>query len=212
MTKKPDTVPSENLLSGIEAEEYDALCKIETLSNDKRQFILTYMRTRDPIQSYKAAGWYETDSRERNMAYAKGRLKDPEIKQIIDLLHINRLNRLNVTRETIESELAKVAFLNVGRFMTVQEDGTAFLDFTRPDLEDMAAVSEIRCDVSTRAVDDMGRREVYKQSVKFYDKLRALETLAKIRKLIGGEEALDAMFDIAEAIKAGRKRAGIDKG
>lgn len=211
MAELPKPDPRPDLLSGIEAEEYDALCRIESLSNDKREFILTFMRTRDVMQSYRKAGWYITGDEKRDISYAKARIKDPEIKQIIDLLHINRLNKLNVTRDTIETELAKVAFHNVSRFVQIQEDGTAYLDLNKPDVHDLSAVSEFRSEIGTRAVDDMGRREVFKQHVKFYDKLRALETLAKIRKMIGGEEVLDAVVDIAEAIKAGRRRAGIDK-
>lgn len=202
--------PTTDPLAGIEAEEYDALCRVEGLSEDKRNFILTWMRTRDPITSYKAAGWYETGNVEKDIKYAKSRLNDPEIKQIVDILHLQRLNRLSISRETIEGELAKIAFHNVSRFYHVQEDGTVYLDFSKPDQYDMAAVSEISCDISTRQVDG-DRREVFKQRVKFYDKLRALETLAKIRKMIGGEDALDAITDIAEAIRAGRKRAGLDK-
>lgn len=211
MTSKQNKEPSPDLLAGIEAEEYEALCAIETMANDKREFIRTFMRTRDVLKSYKAAGWYMSGDHTRDLNYARARMKDPEIKQAIDILHINRLNKLNVSRETIEGELAKIAFHDVSKFFQFQDDGTVYLDMNKPDVFDMAAVSEIRCEVGTRAVDDMGRREVFKQQVKFYDKLRALETLAKIRKMIGGEEVLESVFDIAEAIKAGRRRAGIDK-
>lgn len=196
-------------LLGIEAEEYDALCSVHELPEDKRRFVMEWMRSRDPMRAYVAAGWARTGRDPQDKGYALKQVKDdPEISAAIKVLQARRLKRFNVNRQTIEEGLARIAFFDWSRVIRIQEDGTPYFDFSEADADDMAAISEwtVKREHDPGA-DATAGVQVLDVKVKRLDPLRAFEALAKIHKLIGGDGALDAIHDIADAIKAGRERA-----
>lgn len=199
-------------LAGIEAEEYEALCAVDDLPEDKRRFVMEWMRSRDPMRAYRAAGWHRTGNDAKDRSFARNKtIRDPEIAEAIAALQANRLRKLKVDRATIEGELAKIAFASMSTFMRIQDDGTAYLDFSEATHEDLSALESFKCEIDYRPGDDPDSpKQVMKMQIKMTNKLGALEKLARIHKLIGGDDALDAVFDIAEAIKQGRKRAGME--
>lgn len=199
-------------LHGIEGEEYDALCSVHEMPEDKRRFVLEYMRSRDPMRAYMAAGWARTGRDAQDKGYALRQIKnDPDISNAIQVLQANRLKRFSVSRLTIEAQLAKIAFFDWSRVIRIQNDGTPYFDFSEADADDLAAISEWTVKREHNPSADAGAGvEVLDVKVKRHNPLQALETLAKIHKLIGGDGTLDAIHDIADAIKAGRKRAGLE--
>ncbi|WP_336488815.1 hypothetical protein [Methylobacterium nigriterrae] len=118
---------------------------------------------------------------------------------------------LQVTPTRIEQELAKIAFASIGDIITVQEDGTAFLDFSRADCEMLAAVKRFSCEVVHQPDGDRDApRQVLKMRVELADKLSALDKLARIHRMIAGSgDAAAIAVDIAEVIRTARSRAGL---
>lgn len=197
-------------LDGIEDEEF-AIVAMADLSERQRLFVHCYMRTLSGSRAYRDAGYGRPGQSAASMAAsAKSVLAKPKVREVVDALLAGRMRRIQATPQRIEEELAKVAFATIGRLMVVQEDGTAFLDFSRADETDFAGLKKFKCEVQYRPGDSRDDpKQVLKMEAEVGDKLAALTTLARIHKMIGGDEGVTALVDIAQAIRDGRKRAGL---
>jgi len=81
--------------------------------------------------------------------------------------------KLEVTQESIVAELAKIAFANMGDFVTLSADGASLLpDFSRVTRQEMAAVTTI-------TVDEFSGAQVRHTKLQLHNKVAALTTLAK---------------------------------
>lgn len=80
-----------------------------------------------------------------------------------------------VTPEMIIAEFAKIAFCNVGDFIT---DGNEIVDLSRMSRDKLAVIESIQSDIRH----DGGKSEGYTEKVRFklHDKIKALENLGKI--------------------------------
>lgn len=116
------------------------------------------------------------------------------------------MDKLEITSERVLSELAKLAFSNMGDFVEPNEDGTQlvpnFLGLTR---EQMAAIQEIKVD-ETGGSGDGKRERVQRTSFKLAAKTPNLELLGKHLKLF--TEKIEHSIDdsLAEAIAKARQR------
>lgn len=196
-------------LDGVEEEE--ALIVAEADLNDRqRLFVHAYMRHLNVSRAYRDAGYGKSVNTKTISAGAHQLFNRPAIKEVIQTLMAGRMRRVQATPKRIEEELAKVAFASLGRMMVVQADGTAYLDFSRADETDLAGLKKFKCEVSYKPGDDPDEpKQVLKMEAELGDKLSALTTLARIHKLIGGDDGVVALVDIAQAIREGRKRAGL---
>jgi hypothetical protein len=197
-------------LDGIEAEEELIVAEAD-LNDRQRLFVHAYMRTMNASRAYKDAGYGKSVNTKTMSAGARQVYNKPEVYEVIQTLMAGRMRRIQATPKRIEEELAKVAFASLGRMMVVQEDGTAYLDFSRADEADLAGLKKFKCEISYKPGDvPDDPKQVLKMEAELGDKLSALTTLARIHKMIGGDDGVVALVDIAQAIREGRKRAGLE--
>jgi phage terminase small subunit len=196
-------------LNGIEDEEF-LLVQMADLNDRQRLFVHAYMRSLSGSQAYRDAGYAGNRLPPAVAVGAQNLLNRPKVREVINALLAGRMRRIQATPERIEQELAKVAFASIGHVMVVQADGTAFLDFSRADEATLAGLKKFKCEIQHRPGDDPDEpKQVLKMEAEVGDKLNALMGLARIHKMIGGDEGVTALVDIAQAIRDGRKRAGL---
>jgi len=197
-------------LDGIEEEE--RLIVAEAGLNDRQKlFVHSYMRTLNVSRAYKDAGYGKSVNSKTISAGAHQLYNKPAVNEVIKTLLDGRMRRIQATPKRIEDELAKVAFASLGRIMVVQADGSAYLDFSRADEADLAGLKKFKCEVQYKPGDDPDDpKQVLKMEAEVGDKLQALIALARIHKMLGGDDGVVALVDIAQAIRDGRKRAGLE--
>ena len=86
-----------------------------------------------------------------------------------------------VTSDRIIRELALLAFGNIGDFITVQDGGSAIVDFGTATREQMASLRSIEIDERTIDGAALGVRRV---KINLSDKRQALMDLAKIARML----------------------------
>jgi hypothetical protein len=193
-------------LDGIEDEDAFTL-ENSGLDDREKIFVMAYLRRRNFQAAGRAAGLISPDddygSRDGRRVYER-----PLVKAAVDTLLRSRLKRLAVTPARIEQELAKVAFATPGTFMKLQEDGTAYIDFSEAEPEDLAGLHSFKCDVANEpGADRDAPRTVTKMEVRMLDKVNALTKLAQIHKMIGGDGEVTVVVDVADEIREARRRA-----
>ena len=192
-------------LEGIENEEMDALLA-RGLAFDEEAFCLAYLRHGSVVRAVKASGLECKPSQAQDLGQRI--LVRPRVAAFIAERRRIRLDRLNVTNERIEQELAKIAFANISATLEVQADGTAYTDLSLADEVDLAAIKSVKTKRRERANDD-GTVDVLEIEVTMHDKLGALGQLARIRKMVGADAEITANVDIAAAIREARQRGGL---
>lgn len=192
-------------LEGIEHEEMDALLA-RGLAFDEEAFALAYLRHGNVMRAIKASGLECKPSSYQDLGQRI--LIRPAVAAFINERRRIRLDRLNVTNERIEQELAKIAFANISNTLEVQADGTAYTDLSMADEVDLAAIKSVKTKRVEKKSDD-GTVDVLEIEVTMHDKLGALGQLARIRKMVGADAEITANVDIAAAIREARQRGGL---
>ncbi len=194
-------------LEGIEHEEMDDLLK-RGLQFDEEAFALAYLRTGSLERAVRSSGLECRDIKASRVSLGEAIMRRPRVAEFIAERRRIRLDRLNVTNERIEQELAKIAFANVSAVLEIQEDGTAYTDLSLADEVDLAAIKTVRTKRVEKKNDD-GTVDVLEVEVTMHDKLAALGHLAKIRKMVGADAEITANVDLAAAIREARQRGGL---
>lgn len=140
----------------------------------------------------------------RARAYAHKMLQDPRVKAEIKRRLAPTLKRLEITKERVLEEIARVAFFDPRKFY--REDGS------------LKAVTELDDDTAA-ALAGMDIEEAYEhfskgqakpvgqiKKIKLADKLRALELSARYLKLLTDRVELDVTDKIVERLAAARRR------
>ena len=121
------------------------------------------------------------------------------------------MRRHKVSQERIVEEYAKIAFFNKGDFMVQTDDGHVIMDISNMTPDETAAISEY---VVEEYKEGRGgdKREIRKVRIKEYDKLRALDSLARIKGMFDDKLNVSGKVSLVERINKGRKRvAGTDE-
>jgi phage terminase small subunit len=122
-------------------------------------------------------------------------LEEPLVKAYVCGLVKQHLDKYDVTEDNIVQELANIAFLDV--IDAFDEDGSLI-----DDIRDLP--EKVR-----RCVSSVSESVEGKIRVAFYNKQKALEMLAKYKKLLTDMHVVSSDKDLSTEILAGRKRAGL---
>lgn len=87
--------------------------------------------------------------------------------------------KYNVTQDKIIRELATLGFSNMADYMTVQEDGSAYLDLTALTREQASAIQQLDSEVYMERNGDDEPVAVKKTRIRLHDKRGPLELLGK---------------------------------
>lgn len=116
----------------------------------------------------------------------------------------------NITAEMVLEEYRKIGMSNFGDLITVQDDGTAFLDLTELSDDQRAAMSEFTVEEYWEGKGD-DAVPVKKFKVKFHSKLEALGKLGNYFEMFKDKVEHSGTVDVAERLMAGRKRMNREK-
>lgn len=99
-----------------------------------------------------------------------------------------RSKRLEISADKTLTEIAKLAFSNMMDYLSIQPDGQAFVDLSKLERDQAAAIQEYTVDEYYEHDPDSeeknGMRKIKKIKVKLADKRAALELLARHLKLL----------------------------
>lgn len=139
-----------------------------------QEYIIDYNGTR----AYGAA--YGEEDKGRCNSNARNLLKRKDIQDYIKELQTERNKRLQITQDDVLRELAAVAFSNVCDYAEVGEDGKLkYIPTSEIDPSKQAAIMSIR-------------QDKYGMTIRLHDKLKALETYAKIAGWLTDKQEITA--------------------
>jgi phage terminase small subunit len=122
-------------------------------------------------------------------------LKKPEIQNFVSSLAEARSEKTKITAENVLRELSLMGFANMQDYMTVQENGTAFVDLSQLTRDQAAAIQEI---VTDEYWEGRGEDAVPVKKIKFKlaDKRGSLELLGKHLVLFGDKVTHDGTVTV----------------
>ena len=127
--------------------------------------------------AHKIAGFKANDGNASKLA-AKPAIT-ARVKEIIERYS----RRAEITAARVLTELGKLGFANMDDYVTIGSDGLPFVDMSKVDRDQMAAVQEIHVEQSTRTETDADGETtavpVRKVRFKLADKRQALETIGR---------------------------------
>lgn len=113
-----------------------------------------------------------------------------------------RLDRVEVSADRIVAELARIAFADIGDFVSIDADGSAIVDLGKVPAGGFAAVAEITQDVFTEGRGEAARA-VRRTRFKLHDKLAALTKLGQYLRLFSERSEAPAAEESARPETAG---------
>lgn len=145
--------------------------KGKSLNDKQRTFCKEYIIDLNLTQAGIRAGY----SPKTAYSIAEENLRKPEIQDYIQQLMKERSKRLEISADMVLNELAKIGFSDIKDYLYFSEN--AEVVFNEKSILDLSAVQEI----TTTTYSDTTNKSQNKIQLKFklYDKLRALELLAK---------------------------------
>jgi phage terminase small subunit len=143
----------------------------------QRLFIEAYLVSKNITKAAIAAGCNERSAHAVGWKW----FNKTEIRAEIEARLASTFDRYAVTSDRIIRELAKIAFANIGDFITVQDGGSAIVDFGTATREQMASLKSVEID--ERMIDGAAAG-VRKVKISLSDKRQALMDLAKIARML----------------------------
>lgn len=155
----------------------------EDLNAKQKLFVDRYLAVFNAKDAAVKAGYSA-----KNAAQTANQLmRNPKIQAAINEKMAPTINRLEVTRERILEEYARIAFASMSSYVKLTADGEPYIDLSSVDDDDMAAIAETVVEDFT---DGRGEdaRDVRRVRVKMHDKIAALRDLAKIQNMFEKHE------------------------
>jgi phage terminase small subunit len=128
-------------------------------------------------------------------------LRNAKVQAEVLELTEHRLERLEITADAVLLELAKIAFANIGDYLSVRDDGSISVDLSRMTPNQAAGLAGLRIDEYTSATGNVRRTRL-----RLGPKTRALELLGKHLNLWSDRFDHEHTVNLAEEIRKGRER------
>jgi phage terminase small subunit len=145
----------------------------------QRLFIEAYLVSKNITKAAIAAGCKERSAHAVGWKW----FNTAEIRAEIDRRMAALFDRYAIRSDRIIRELAKIAFGNIGDYVSVQDDGGAIIDLTSTTRDQLAALNSIDVEEYTEGRGNEARG-VKRIKIKLSDKRQALMDLAKIQRLL----------------------------
>lgn len=111
-----------------------------------------------------------------------------------------------MSREEMVAEISNIARFDMGRILHVTKDGDPFIDLSKADEDDMRALGAVEVEDFTIGRGD-DARDVRRVKAKPFDKLKALDLLAKVQgHLKDPSVKVDITIDFASEMAEAEKR------
>lgn len=145
------------------------------LTEREKRFIAEYLRDLNGQQAAARVGYAKSgaDSQARRL------LAKPAIENAVEKANRERSEAKRITADRVMEELGRMAFANMRDYVEWGPEGVTVRDHTLLDEDQTAAVADVEPKGNGKAA-----------RVKLYDKLAALNALARHLGMIGGKTAL----------------------
>lgn len=138
------------------------------LSPTQQRFVAEYLIDGNATQAYIRAGYKATEGAARRNAARL--LTKADIRAALDIGMAKTLGRLEITRERVLNELARIAFADKRKLLTWGPGGVRLIDSTALTDDDAAVVAEVSETTSATGGS---------LKIKAHDKTKALELLGR---------------------------------
>jgi phage terminase small subunit len=148
------------------------------LTPKQQRFVEEYLVDMNATQAYRRAG-YKASSDNVAAVNAHTLLKNHKVAAALAAARAKLSSRTEVTQDRVLNELRRLAFADIRKLFTWDEHKAAFVPSRDLTDDEAAAVSEINSEtIISRDAEGKPRAKI-KLKLKTYDKLGALEKLAK---------------------------------
>jgi phage terminase small subunit len=141
------------------------------LTERQERFVLEYAIDGNGTRAAKRAGYSPAAA----TAEASRLLTFANVAEAIERARQERRERLTLTADRITEEIAKIATASIDDYLHVQADGTFWIDLSRADRDQLAALQSAETDTH---VDEEGHTST-KVKIRLVDKKGALELAAR---------------------------------
>lgn len=174
------------------------------LTPQQQSFVTEYLKTSNATSSAIAAGY------KKESAHSQGSrlLKHAEIQAAL----ARRRAKYDITADRVLSEVAKLAFANMADYISIGEDGQAYVDLSKCTPEQLAAISEIKVDESAGGSGDGRRERVQRTTFKLCDKTANLTLLMRNMKLLTDKVELSTADELADRMAKARRSVTLTTG
>lgn len=149
--------------------------KVKQLTPRQERFVEEYMIDSNATQAAIRAGYAVKGAEVTGCKL----LRVPKVQALVDQKRTALAKRTEVSAERVIAEYCKIAFADMKDYVTIETaTGNVRLDFSKIPMGGTAAIAEITQEEFTDGVGQEAR-EVKRTKFKLYDKLRALDALAK---------------------------------
>jgi phage terminase small subunit len=144
------------------------------LTPKQQRFVDEYLIDLNATQAAIRAGYSKDTANEQGSQ----NLAKLSIQSAIAERQTKLAEKLEITQERVLAEYAKLGFANMLDYVTVQEDGSAYVDLSALTREQAAAIQEMTVDEYTEGKGE-DARGVKKVKIKLSDKRGALDSIGK---------------------------------
>jgi len=191
--------------------EYDGSIPIKYPKQE--QFCNEYIIDLNGAASARRAGYSENTSN----TIAAQLLAKISVQKRIEYLktqsvkRIANKNEMIIDADRVLEEMARLAFSNINDFISISDDGYAYIDLSRATPAQLASVSAIEV-IDMPPVTMIGSdgetmtRQVLKVKLKMWDKVKALENLMKHLGLLKEKVEIEGLDRMIQNLQKGRAR------
>jgi phage terminase small subunit len=148
------------------------------LTPRQRIFCLEFLKDLNSTQAAIRAGYSKRTAKAAGSRLLTNVNVAAEIQKGMD----RRAKRLEISADRVLQEIAVLAFANMGDYIQIQEDGSFYIDLSKLDRNQKAAIQEATVEEFTDGAGD-DARPVRRMKFKLADKGQNLERLGKHLKL-----------------------------
>lgn len=166
----------------------------------RTRFVKEFMVDQNATRAAIAAGY------SKKTAYSQGNrlLKNAEVASQIQTRNDELNQKYDLSADRIKQELARVCFLDPGKFYNA--DGSA-KPITDLDEDSRRAIAGFEVAELFTGSGEERAAAGYIKKYKFVDKNRALETAARVQKMLVDRVEVTGLDSLAEALAQARQRA-----
>lgn len=174
--KSPEDIAFENEVGEDPLQDYDRYVQAQAakiwhyqdtghdLTLEEQLFCRSYIIDRNPVAALNRLGYSATNNVLK--ARAKKFLANPEVAACIEVLGQTMMEKLEITADRIQRKMAAVAFFDPREVMEFDKYGVRIINSRFWSEDQVAAISSIK-------------NTQFGVEMKFYDRQKALESLAK---------------------------------
>jgi phage terminase small subunit len=163
----------------MRSDANQGITKGPTALDDPREerFVALYVENPNGTQAAIAAGYSPKSAH----TIAHRLLKRSKIKDAIATRNAELLLELDFTPARIVREIAKIAGVNMGDFVSIDDEGNPHIDLSGVKRRQLAAVGTVEGPIFEKG------RVVKAPKIRMHDKLKALDMLAKLARMYPAE-------------------------